>query len=128
MIIKERRNPRTRTSFRNLTSSSVGIFLLGFRARYSGVSCNHLLRSATAEIRTVRRQPNNVGLWPARELPKGRRRTDLPFTSVAGRRQLWIILKNRQRFFVVAIRFPLTPLRCLPPRPRGPSARPGQRG
>src|SRR5215813_14893114 len=79
MIIKEERNPRTRTSFSNLTSSSVGIFLLGFRARYSGVSCNHLLRSATAEIRTVRRQPNNVGLWPAGELPKGRRRTDLPF-------------------------------------------------
>src|SRR5262249_47881648 len=34
---------------------------------------------ATAGIRTVRRQPNSVGLWPARELPKGRRRTDLPF-------------------------------------------------
>src|SRR5262249_15608304 len=26
-------------------------------------------------------------LWAARELPQGRRRTDLPFTSVAGRRQ-----------------------------------------
>src|SRR5262249_36754947 len=57
------------------SSSRVGIFLLGFRARYSG----DVLRSATAGIRTVRRQPNSVGLWPARELPKGRRRTDLPF-------------------------------------------------
>ena len=52
-----------------------------------------------SEIRTVLRQPNSVSLWPARELPKGRRRTDLPFTSVAGRRQHSIILKNRQRFF-----------------------------
>src|SRR5262249_25613544 len=81
-----------------------------------------------AEIRTVRRQPNNVGLWPARELPKGRRRTDLPFTSVAGRRQVWIILKKRQRFFVVAVGFALTPARCLRPRSRGPWARCGQGG
>jgi len=43
--------------------------------------------------------PTSVGSWPARELPKGRRRTDLPCTSVAGRRQHSIILKNRQRFF-----------------------------
>src|SRR5262249_32946447 len=37
-------------------------------------------------------------LCAARELPKGRSRTDLPLTSVAGRRQ-HSILKDRHRFF-----------------------------
>src|SRR6516162_4877110 len=34
------------------------------------------------------------------------------FTSVAGRRQHSIILKNRQRFFAVAISYAPTPVRC----------------
>ena len=81
-----------------------------------------------SEIRTVRRQPNSVGYALPENCPKDGGVRTFRFTSVAGRRQHSIILKNRQRFFAVAISYAPTPVRCLRPRPRGAGARSGQGG